>query len=227
MKRIAILGAMLLCFGLVASSALASNTGFKLNYDLKAGGKNFVSVPYFYFPDGDVSNDMQTACDMCPDFETGGCSIVNIVRFNKMGSSLAPVTYACISPCAIAFPITPGEGYFVNASADCTADIVGSHDDDYSTGGAKNITLTQGNNPVSVPYHVQADTACDLCDHLDTDNPGGTLSAVVRIDAVTGAPLTYSCLSPCAIAYTLDPGRAYFLVPTGSPVSWDVQWRTY
>jgi hypothetical protein len=226
-KKVSILSLTALVVAL-AVPTLASNTGFKLNHPLVPGGRNFVSVPYFYFPSGTITDPAQTACDLCNDFETGDCDIVNVVRLNKVGTVLSPVSHSCCSILAD-FPMVPGEGYFVNATAACTADIVGSHDDDYSVGGTKNVTVTPGNNPVSVPYHVQANDSDELCDHIAEDNgvAAGSwdIQNIVRINPATGAPVTYTCGAILGI-FPITPGEAYFFVPDpGTTVT--IEWRTY
>src|SRR2546425_250012 len=55
---------------LVASTTLASNTGFKLNYTLrkpvKGSNNNWTSFPYFYYPNGNVG-DPQNSFTACMD----------------------------------------------------------------------------------------------------------------------------------------------------------------
>ena len=70
--------ALAFAFGLVlvANMAAASNTGFKLNYELIVpatglSGQNWVSPPYFFFPDGDVGNLDQSPVDWCTDLNNG------------------------------------------------------------------------------------------------------------------------------------------------------------
>src|SRR5437870_13159235 len=57
-KRMRKSSALALSLALFAGPALASNTGFKLNFTLQRPGKvtgnNWVSFPYFYYPNGNV-----------------------------------------------------------------------------------------------------------------------------------------------------------------------------
>ena len=61
MKKSTFLG---LGLALIASSAFASNTGFKLNYPLvqnaTGSSNNWLSLPYFYFPNGKVDDNRWT-----------------------------------------------------------------------------------------------------------------------------------------------------------------------
>jgi len=221
-KKVSILALTALVVAL-AVPTLASNTGFKLNYPLTGGNRNLVSLPYFYFPTGDITSPEQNARNICMDLSTGGCAITQVIRYVKTGSVLAPSTHPCVAPVG-GFVYTPGEAILVNATADCTADIVGSHDDNYSVGGTESVTITQGNNNVSVPYHVQANNARELCLHLIADNPPVALTTLVRVTAF--GPLTHPCAGPVA-GFPITPGEGYFIVPTGSLVSFDIQWRTF
>ncbi|MFC2173129.1 hypothetical protein ACFLU6_10925, partial [Acidobacteriota bacterium] len=86
MKKLAMVSMLLL----IASTALASNTGFKLNYDITVitGTLNNVpiSLPYFYFPGGQIEvpqraaatvNEEGIGCSLPPldvvDRRAGGC----------------------------------------------------------------------------------------------------------------------------------------------------------
>ena len=116
MKRIAFLGSMTMVLALVAAPVLASNTGFKLNYGLKGGGKNLISLPYFYYPDGNINApaassaactptvgpDCENSEDLCLDLMTStgatGCAtlIKNIVKYNRNAQGkLIPISYSC------------------------------------------------------------------------------------------------------------------------------------
>src|ERR1044072_4392381 len=69
MKNTAYLAAAVM---LVAGTASASNTGFKLNKSLDFAGtastnNNWLSFPTFYFPDGNVNNAAQTSVGACRD----------------------------------------------------------------------------------------------------------------------------------------------------------------
>jgi hypothetical protein len=214
----------------LAVPALASNTGFKLNYPLVAGGRNFVSVPYFYFPSGDIADTTQNSNDLCNDFETGDCAeIVNVTKFNKTAPPvLLPFAYTCGSAFGH-FDIVPGEAYFVNARTACTADIVGSHDNNYSVGGTSSITVNNGSNAVSIPYHVQADDSKELCNDIAAANglAAGSydIDLLTRINPATGLPIAFAC--PAAFGmFPITPGEALFIKPVGSTTV-TIEWTTF
>ena len=64
MKKLAMLAAVLL----VAGTAMASNTGFKLNYDIPYDASTLnnvpVSLPYFYFGGGYPDRVLAVGCDL-------------------------------------------------------------------------------------------------------------------------------------------------------------------
>jgi hypothetical protein len=220
---------------MVAGPALASNTGFKLNFTLRKGtattsGNNFVSVPTFWFPTGTVGVP-GNSLDACVDLNEGDRfntpKVTQIIRhlrdsgvFKTQNCSASPL----VPPI---FNIIPGEAYSVKATVDGTViNIVGSNDDDYSKppkcsgAGCKFFTLRKqgpttlaGNNFVSVPYHVKANNSLDLC--VDT-NEGDRFNAVkviqvIRFDTVADAFKTQSCKAPAAIPaiFNVVPGEGY------------------
>jgi hypothetical protein len=222
-KKVSLLALTALVVAL-AVPTLASNTGFKLNHDLAAGGANLVSFPYFYFPSGDITDTDQTGIELCADLATGGCDITSITKIDK--SSGTPLALPQPCPGVVSrFSVRAGEAYFVTVPAACTIDVVGSHDNEASVGGGSPVTLTTGSNPVSVPYHVQADTSKDLCDHLIADNGLTTeLVSISRIDPVLRVAVPQPC--PAIVSrFSVTPGEGYFFT-VGVP-SLDILWRTY
>lgn len=229
MKKASVLTLTALVVAL-AVPTLASNTGFKLNHPLVAGGRNFISLPYFYFPSGDIADTTQNSNDLCTDLETGDCAeIVNVSEFRKVAPPvILPFSYTCGAGFGH-FDLVPGAGYFVNARTSCTGDIVGSHDDDYSVGGTKSVTLTNGNNAVSVPYHVQADDSKQLCNDIAAANglaPGSyDVELITRINPTTGLAFAFACISGFG-EFALVPGEAFFMKPVGAgPVT--IEWTTF
>lgn len=220
MKKIAFLSVAALVISLVAGPAMASNTGFKINLSLRAAN-NFVSTPYFYFPNGDINAPEQNAQDACDDMAVAGggdCTLVNITHFTASG---APFTATCGSPFQN-FVLVAGEGLVVNAQADCTANIVGSHDDNYTFGrGSSTVALRTGNTLVSVPYHVVAVNAQDLCTFTN-DNFGGSLVNVTHF-TTSGAPFTATCGSPFQ-NFDMVPGEGIFF---NASAPMDIQFETY
>jgi hypothetical protein len=220
MKRIAFLSAAALVICLVAGPAMASNTGFKLNLEMGVGN-NFISTPYFYFPNGDINAPEQNAQDACGDLGVpggGDCELVNITHFTASG----PFTATCGSPFQN-FVLMAGEGLVVNSSNDCTANIVGSHDDNYTFGrGSSTVPLRTGNTLVSVPYHVVAVNAQDLCTFTNNNWGGG--SDLVNVTHFTASgPFTATCGSPFQ-NFDIVPGEGVFF---NTSADMDIQFETY
>lgn len=167
---------------LVAGTAFASNTGFKLNYTLKkpgsVSGNNYVSLPYFYFPDGNVNNTTQKLVDVCNDVNEGvkSSKVTQIFFFDTANDK--PGFQNCAATFGTKFLLT-GEGYsFIPVLDGTTVNIVGSHNDAW----AKNKVVSpatptyivlkkpgsvSGNNWTSVPYHSIADTLVQLCNDVN------------------------------------------------------------
>jgi hypothetical protein len=223
---------VLLCV-LAAGPVPASNMGFKLEYPLVGEGRaNFISLPYRYWPDGDLSNFDQDTEDICYDFETHAtdpCVPTVVGQLVRVGPSRFAVrNHICHTTLGL-WSVYAGEAIYVLTAEDCSADIVGSHDDTYSAGrGSSTIALLEGTNPVSVPYHLQAETAEELCQDFNSRYPPHGLGLVTRFHAQMGTAQTH----PCGTAignFTLRRGEALFLTPvlSGGATQLDVQWTTY
>jgi hypothetical protein len=230
-NRIAFVCTAALVLVLAAGPAMASNTGFKLNYPIIGVETNYLSVPYFYFPDGDVNNPTQNAESLCNDLMTNAttpCTANIVGRLERVGvSAYAAQNHPCGTGIGM-FDLTIGEMVFVKTSDNCTADIVGSHDDTYTDGkGSNMLTLLEGSNAVSVPYHVVAVNAEDLCVDINARYAPDGLGLVTRVDVGSGAAQSHPCGSGLFI-FDITPGEGLFLTPVfaaGGPL--DIQWTTY
>jgi hypothetical protein len=209
---------------LVAGSALASNTGFKLNFPLVQGptSTNWVSVPFFFYPNGNVGTS-QTAQDLCVDLNgpttPNPPNVLRLVKWNP--ASDTPTTKGCNNTLA-SFTITAGEAYaFIPAGPGITVPIVGSHDDAYADnkGGVSAVPLVVGptsTNWISVPYHTTANTAQDLCVEFNgptTPNPPNVLR-IVKWNAASDTPTTKGCNNTLT-SFSVTPGDGYAFVPNG------------
>lgn len=220
---------------LVASSALASNTGFKLNYpltfDAALSSTNWVSLPYFYYPNGNVGT-AQVANDICVDVN-GAPSVATplraVVRWNSLTDTVT--TKFCVNATA-GFPLVPGASYsFVPAVAGVTPAIVGSHDDTYAAnkGGTATIPLVfdaalSSTNWISVPYHSTATVCQDLCVAINGAPAQATpLRAIVRWNSATDTVTTKFCVNGTP-GPTVDPGLGFSFVPAvaGLNIQFDV-----
>jgi hypothetical protein len=222
MKKIA---ALTLCMFLAASLAMASNTGFKLNYNLRwtAGyaNTNWVSLPYFYHPDGNVNNSPQHAWDVCNDINaTAGGSVVSFITKWDVINNI-PVTNLC-GP-ILNFDLDPGMAIGIVPTQDNVRyDIVGSHDDDFD--GSSQVTLRwqagyANTNWISVPYHTTLSQAWDVCNELEAQNGGPVVSFITTWDVVNNIPITNLC-GPI-LNFDLDPGLGIAVVPTQDNVTWN------
>jgi hypothetical protein len=205
-------------FAPAPAPALAANTGFRLLMEFHEG-HNFVSFPYFYYPSGDLSEPEQWGQDVCESFpELSNCDVRLVTWFTVSG----PFTH----PCG-AFRQTvlrPGRGYVLTVERDCTALIVGSHDDRYSFGrGLETLRLeTDRINLVALPYHTVQRTAQELCAFVNTNfGSGGDLRALTRF--TPHGPLSVPCGHPF-MNFDLVPGEALFFY-VASPL--DIQFETY
>jgi len=218
---------LVLCLVLVAGVALASNTGFKLNYNLRqsaiagASNENWVAVPYFYFPNGNVGQTPQSAEDFCRDLNSptpkDNSKVGQVVRYDTVND--AAQTKFCNNTVPV-FNLIAGEGYSLKPRADNTViDIVGSHDDTYAPnkGGTKCFSVAQtsvsgGSNIalISVPYHSIANNSEDLCRALNSPTPKDNtkIGQVVRYDTVNDAAATKFCNNTVNL-FDLVPGEGY------------------
>ena len=217
------LGAML-----VAGSALASNTGFKLNYPLgynaTGSNQNWVSFPLFYFPNGNVSVTQQNSVNVCADlndFQTGTPKVTQLVKWVTATSQ--PLVQFCATTSKAAYNITPGEAYSaVPPGPGIVVNIVGSNNDAFAPnkGGTTTYPLTyavpgSNQNWVSVPYHVVADNSVELCGMFQAQT-GSKISQVVKWVTVQSQPLVQFCATVSKAAYNVTPGEAYSVVPTAA-----------
>lgn len=213
---------------LVASAAMASNTGFKLNYTLaqppSTSANNWISVPYFYFPDGNVSNTAQTSVDFCNDLNEGvaGSKVSLIFRFNTAADSVDQQD--CNDPVPT-FNLKKGEGYsLIPASNNIVVNIVGSHDDTFAklkTPTPVKYTLslpagTSSNNWFSVPYHIKANDSVELCKDLNDQNPANpNVALIFRFNTAADSVDQQDCNDPVP-TWTLKTGEGVSLVPTAN-----------
>lgn len=221
----------------VAGIALASNTGFKLNYPLQVGpggtsNANWVSFPYFWFPNGLVGT-AQGSFDACTDFNGAPPPAATVVfSITEIDPATdIPNTQFCVTPIPI-FDLTPGQGYLLVPQGPAqTIAIVGSHDDNFAAnkGGTTSFPLIwnpaprSNNNLVSIPYHTIANNDQEICTELNGGAGDAIIFSIVRFDTANEVPETHFCAAPFT-QFPLTPGEGYSLVPNGGPqtVQFDV-----
>ena len=233
MRKITLLG---LGLAFIAGTALASNTGFKLNYPLfwsmTKSHNNWVSVPYFYFPNGNVGQTPQNSVDFCKDLN-GGTSPTKVAYAIRYNSALdQPKTQNCGTTIK-AFDLVAGEGYSIKPIIPgITIDLVGSHDDTFApnkngspTVGTYPLVFTAGksqNNWFSVPYHSKANNSIDVCTQFAAQT-GSKVPFFIRYNSALDQPKTQNCGTTIK-AFDLVPGEGYSVKPatTGLKVGLDV-----
>jgi hypothetical protein len=224
MKKTLLLAATVL---MVGGSALASNTGFKLNKPLVfAAGRsnlNWTSFPSFYYPNGQVGQP-QTDQDMCVDFNGApkvNSKVNSIVRF--LGDQDLAKTKFCNNTISV-FPVVPLEAYALSpAAASIVVDIVGSNDDAFAPNKAGasryNLVFTSGRSNiswVSVPYHSKADTDQDLCVELNgAAKDNSKINSIIRFLGDQDLAKTKFCNNTISV-FPLTPGEGYGFVPAGA-----------
>jgi len=232
------LGFMALGAMLVAGSALASNTGFKLNYPLQfqagnASNLNWISFPLYYYPNGNVASTLETSVDLCNDlndFSTANPPPKVLTMTQWVPGAQIAKTQGC-GTLKVAFNLTPGEAYAATPpAAGQVVNIVGSMNDAYAPNkaGASRIPLVYvpGNasnlNWTSLPYHSTADNAIDLCTQWQAHS-GNKIATVTQWVTTQQIAKTQGCGSPKNV-FNVTPGEAYAISPnaTGALIGFDV-----
>jgi hypothetical protein len=226
------LGAML-----VAGSALASNTGFKLNYPLVFGAgstnTNWISPPFFYFPNGNVNQPQQNSIDMCADlndFALPPAKVTQLIKWNP--TSATSVTQNCGTITKVAFNLAVAEAYAaVPPGAGIVVNIVGSMNDAYAPnkGGATRYPLqfqagSTNTNWTSFPYHLIGDNSLDVCAMFTAQLGAGKIPQLIKWNPDSATSVTQNCSTTTKMAFVTAPGEAYAIVPqgTGLAVGFDV-----
>lgn len=186
----------------LAGGLMASNMGFKLNYQLKkqaAGisllGQNTLSLPY------NRQVGINTAQDLLVDI--GVTNAVEVDRYNKLANQYD--VYSLANP--VNYPLAAGEGYFVKANVDNSYIVVGSHDPSaVIVLQAPQVGVSAlGQNLFAPPYHATAATAQDLLLEIGFTN----VAEVDRYNRAVNQFDVYSLANPSN--YPLVPGESYFL----------------
>jgi len=212
MNRKVIVGALLVAFAVVltAGTLVASNMGFKLNYQLDntiAGvsktGKNTLSLP------DNRQTGLNTAKNLMDD--VGFASVDNIQRFVKSSETYAIYNGRAPTPASANFNLTSGEAYIVKMRTAAAYIVVGSDDPTLA------ITLNNttpgvsktGRNFYAYNYHQTAATAKQLMDDVgfaSVDNIQRLIKATETFAIYNGRAPT-----PSSANFNLTPGEGYFV----------------
>jgi hypothetical protein len=230
---------------LVAGIALASNTGFKLNYPipekaLPLSSTYWMSLPTFYYPNGNVSTvGAQNSIDVCQDmneFAPGAPKVASVARLNPLTDLFQ--TQSCRALTTKSYDLVPGEGYAdkpAPGTVNAVVNVVGSNNDDMTSnkGSGPYYHIDEKPAPlsstwwVSVPYHVKSNNSVEICAELNaftTDK----VASVARLNPDTDLFQTQSCTALTKKSFDLTPGEGYALKPkagigaTGTDVAFDV-----
>jgi uncharacterized protein YaiE (UPF0345 family) len=189
---------------LVAGGLMASNMGFKLNYQLlgtasSGSGTNSLALPY------NQQTNLLDAKNLIDDINAaaGTTAVVQVARF--LSASDGTESYTGTS--GTAFPLTPGEGYQVQVSQDVNYIIVGSHAP--TLGVVLNGTATSGSgtNSYAYPYHATAGDAKDLIDEINAAVGSTVVVQVARFLSASDGTESYTGTS--GTAFPLVAGQGY------------------
>lgn len=203
---------------LAASLVMASNMGFKLNYQLTGpaaapeNGTNTIALPF------NQQTGINTAADLAADINaTGPGQVVQVSRYVKSTASLN--SYVTTGADPVGFALVPGEGYRVQVDGNVNYIIVGSHDPGLG------ITLTgpaaapeNGTNTYTYPYHSIASNAAELAAEIDAAGGVGTVVQVSRYVKSTASLSSYVTSGADPTGFALVPGEAY-RIQVGSDVT--------
>jgi hypothetical protein len=201
---VAVIGALALV--LATGGLVASNMGFKLNYQLlatgagSATGDNVVSLPY------NRQSGLNNALDLMNDI--GFANVGSVARYLEASNTFETYTGRKGSPGAN-FALASGDAVFVNMNASVDYIIVGSHDPSLAISlDATGVGSATGDNFFSFPYHSTASTALDLMNDIGFASVGSVaryLEASNTLETYTGRKG-----SPGG-NFSLVPGEGYFV----------------
>jgi hypothetical protein len=194
---------------LTAGGLLASNVGFKLNYQLKATGQplpeggtsksgfNTIGLPFN--PQVGMTNASGLRTDI------GSANVQNIQKFLESSDSYQIYSGAKGD---VDFALASGEGYFVKMGANVDYIIVGSHNPSFQV--HLNNTGSEGSksgfNLYAYPYHSTAANASGLRTEIGTAN-------VQNVQKFLRASDSFQIYSGAKgdVDFALSPGEAYFI----------------
>jgi hypothetical protein len=216
MRKGTFVGVMVVALAMIltAGGLLASNMGFKLNYQLKATGSslpeggtsltglNTIGLPF------NAQTGLTNASGLRTDI--GAASVQNIQKFIRTSDSFILYTGA---KGGTDFALASGEGYFVKMGSDVDYIVVGSHNPTFAVGldpTGVNGSLT-GLNLYSYPYHSTSASASALRTEIGAANVQNIQKFVRSSDSY----LLYTGAKG-GTDFTLSPGEAYFIKMGGA-----------
>jgi hypothetical protein len=183
---------------------MASNMGFKLNYQLSGpgssnSGTNTLALPY------NQQTNLLDAKNLIDDINAaaGSSVVVQVARFLKASDGTESYT----GTSGTAFPLTPGEGYTVQVSQDVNYIVVGSHAPTLGLVLDGPATSNSGTNSFAYPYHATAADAKDLIDDINAAAGSSVVVQVARFLKASDGTESYTGTS--GTAFPLFPGQSY------------------
>jgi hypothetical protein len=189
---------------------VASNMGFKLNYQLSgppATGTNTLALPY------NQMIGLVDAKNVMDDVNATGTptgQVVNLQRWSSAADTISLYSGAPADP-AGGWTLAAGEAYYIKVLNNTTYIIVGSDDP------AKIVTFSgppaTGTNFFSVPYHTTSGNAKDLMDDVNLN--GSPTGQIVNIQKWNKSADTLSLYSGAPAdpvgGFTFVPGEGVFV----------------
>jgi hypothetical protein len=207
--------AMAVCLIAAAGALLASNMGFKLNYQLtgpgapNGTGRNTLSLPYFR--QTGIDNAQQLMLDIGSGVIT---PVTTLSRYNEATDGF--VAYTGRMGAGAPFALVGGESYLVQMTSTVNYIVVGAHDPSLVTSLDGPGAPGTGRNFYAPPYNITAANAQQLM----TDIGGGVITPVTtvsRYNKSTDGFVAYTGRMGAGAPFALLPGEGY-LVQMGSTV---------
>ncbi len=203
--------AVAVCVIAAAGGLLASNMGFKLNYQLTANsasggvgsGKNTLSLPYFR------QTGMNDALQLMQDIGGGSITpVASVSRFNEATDLFVP--YTGRMGAGTPFALAATEGYLVAMVSNTNYIVVGSHDPALSTSLDAPGAPGTGKNFYAPPYNIVAANALQLMQDIG----GGVITPVASVSQFNKATdlfVPYTGRMGAGTPFALAPGQAYLV----------------
>ena len=212
-KRTWILAALVAVALLAVGGLLASNLGFKLNYQMPnaagqggapANGTNALALPF------NRQSGIDTASQLLNDI--GSADTINIQRYLENSNSIETFSGGGTPD----FNLVAGEGLFIRMGATVNYIVVGSNDPSLSipldSAATQGGAPANGTNYYAYAYHSTASTASELLNEIGS-------TAVINIQRYLESSNSIETFSGAGPNFNLIPGEAYF-VRMGSDVAY-------
>jgi len=201
--------AMAVCLIAAAGALLASNMGFKLNYQLtgpgapNGSGRNTLSLPYFR------QSNVDNAQQLMIDIGNGAVTSVGIVSRYNEGTDLF-TGYTGRMGAGSPYPLVGGESYLIAMNSTVNYIVVGAHDPSWVTSLDGPGAPGSGRNFYAPPYNITAANAQQIM----SDIGGGAITAVgivSRYNKSTDLFAGYTGRMGAGSPYPLLPGEGYLV----------------